>query len=181
MNNFTEQFATSNKSNLEAVEGLATTAYAGVEKLVELNMASSKAILSESFAHAHAVLGAKDAQQLIALQTNFIKPMAEKSAAYFQHLQSIATGTGSEISKALEAKTAEAQKAFGGVVENLAKNAPAGSEAAVAALKSALTAGQNAVETAKTSAKKVVEAAQTNFTAATTQAVDAVKKAANVA
>jgi phasin family protein len=181
MNNFAEQFSTTNQANLQALEGLTTKAYAGVEKLVELNMASSKAILGESFSHVQAIMGVKDAQELIALQTSFIKPMAEKSAAYFQHVQTIATGTGAEFTKAVEAKTSEAQKAFGGAVDQLVKNAPAGTESAVAAFKSALTAGQNAVETAKTSAKKAVEVAQTNFNTAATQAVDAVKKATNVA
>ena len=71
----------------------------------------------------------------------------------------------------------EVQKAFAGAVDNLTKNAPAGSESAVAAFKNALTAGQTAIESAQTQAKKAVETAQSNFAAATTQTVDAVKKA----
>jgi hypothetical protein len=127
------------------------------------------------------VLAAKDPQALMALQSGLVKPLAEKSAAYAQHVQTIFSGTGAEFTKAVEAKTAEAQKAFSGVVENLAKNAPAGTESAVAAFKSAFAAGQNAVESAQTSAKKAVEVAQSNFTAATKQAVDAAKKAVKAA
>jgi hypothetical protein len=127
------------------------------------------------------VLAAKDPQALMALQSGLVKPLAEKSAAYAQHVQTIFAGTGAEFTKAVEAKTAEAQKAFSGVVENLAKNAPAGTETAVAAFKSAFAAGQNAVESAQTSAKKAVEVAQSNFTAASKQAVDAAKKAAKIA
>jgi phasin family protein len=181
MNNIIEQFTAANQANLQTLQGLTTKAFAGAEKLVELNMATSKAILGESFSHAKAVMGAKDAQELLAVQNGFFKPAAEKSAAYFQHVQTIATSTGAEFTKAVEAKTAEAQKAFGGAVDKLAKNAPAGTETAVAAFKSALNAGQNAVETAQSSAKKAIEAAQTSFNTAATQAVDAVKKATNVA
>ena len=181
MNNTAEQFATTNKANVEAFAGLTTQAFAGVEKLVELNMAASKAVLGESFSHVQAVLSAKDPQEVMALQSGLLKPMADKSAAYVQHVQSIVTGSSAEFTKAVEAKTAEAQKAFSGVVENLAKNAPAGTESAVTAFKNALTAGQNAIETAQTTTKKAVEAAQTNFTAAATQAADAVKKAAKTA
>lgn len=181
MNNTTEQFIATNKANLQALEGLASQAFAGVEKLVELNMTASKALLGESFRHIQAVLAAKDAQELMALQTGMFKPLAEKSAAYAQHVQTIISGSGAEFTKALEAKTAEAQKAFSGVVENLEKNAPAGTESAVAAFKNALTAGQNAFESAQTSAKKAVEIAQSNFTAATTQTVDAVKKTSKAA
>lgn len=181
MKNTAEQFIATNKTNLQALEGVTTQAYAGVEKLVELNMAAAKAMLGESFSHVQAVLNVKDAQELLALQAGLLKPMAEKYAAYAEHVQAILAGSSADFTKAVEAKSAEAQKAFADVVENMSKNAPAGTESAVAAFKSALTAGQNAVETAQTSAKKAVEVAHTNFTTATAQAVDAVKKATTVA
>lgn len=181
MQNIIEQFSATNKANLQALEGFTNQAFAGVEKLVELNLAASKATLGESFNHAKAALSAKDAQEFMALQTSLLQPLAEKSAAYAQHVQAIVTDSTAELSKALEAKTAEAQKAFGGVVENLAKNAPAGTETAVAAFKNALSAGQNAVESAQASAKKAVEVVQSNFTAATKQATDAAKKVAKTA
>ena len=180
MKNTAEQFTATNKANLQALQGFTTQAFSGLEKLVELNMAASKAVLEESFAHTQAVLGAKDPKEVLALQSGLLKPLADKSAAYAQHVQAILTGSTADFTKAVEAKTAEAQKAFDGVLENLTKNAPAGSETAVAAFKSALTAGQNAIETAQAQAKKAVETAQATFTAAATQAADAVKKATTV-
>ena len=177
MNNTVEQFIATNKANLQALTGLTTQAFAGVEKLVELNMAASKAALSESFTHVQNTMGIKDPKELLSLQSGLLKPLADKTAAYAQHLQTIVTDSGADFKKAVEAKTAEAQKAFGGVLENLTKNAPAGSETAVAAFKEALSAGQNAFESVQTQAKKAVETAQSNFTAAATQASDAVKKA----
>ena len=177
MNAFTEQFIATNKANLQALQGFTTQAFAGVEKLVELNLAASKAALGETFTHVQSALGAKDAQELLALQAGIFKPMAGKTAAYAQHVQAIVVGSGAEFTKAVEAKTAEAQKAFAGAMENLTKNAPAGSETAVAAFKNAMVAGQNAFESAQTQAKKAIETAQTNFAAAATQATDAVKKA----
>lgn len=181
MKNTAEQFAATNKANLQALEGFTTQAFTGVEKLVELNMAASKAALNESFSHVQAVLGAKDAQELLALQAGLIKPLTEKTAAYAQHVQTIVTGSSAGFTKAVEAKTAEAQKAFGSALENLTKNAPAGSESAVAAFKNAMTASQNALESAQTQAKKAVETAQSNYMAAATLAADAVKKATKVA
>lgn len=181
MNNFAEQFIITNKTNLQALQGFTTQAFAGMEKLVELNLAASKAALGETFSHAQAAMGAKDPQEFLALQAGMFKPLADKTAAYAQHVQAIVTGSGAELSKAVEAKTVEAQKAFVGVLENLTKNAPAGSETAVAAFKNAMAAGQNAFESSQTQAKKVIETAQSNFAAATTQATDAVKKATKAA
>ena len=103
----------------------------------------------------------------------------DKREAYWRQRSDL-MALAEEWRQAVEAKTAEAQKAFDGVLENLTKNAPAGSETAVAAFKSALTAGQNAIETAQAQAKKAVETAQSTFTAAATQAADAVKKATTV-
>lgn len=177
MNTTFEQFTATAKANFQGLQGLSNQAYAGVEKLVELNLATSKAVFGESFSHIQSMLGAKDVQEVLALQSGLLKPIAEKSAAYFQHVQSIATESTSDVTKAVEAKIAEAQNTLGNVVENMAKNAPAGTETAVAAFKSAITAGQNAMDITQASAKKAVEAVQTNFKATAAQAVDAVVKA----
>ena len=181
MNNIIEQFAVANQTNLQSIEGFSTKAFSSVEKLVELNMATTKAIMGESFSHVQALASAKDAQELMALQTSFAQPIGEKAAAYFKHVQSIATSSGAEFTKAFEAKTAEAQKAFGDAVEKIAKNAPAGTEGAVAAFKTALTAGQTAVETAQSSVKKAAETAQAAFNTASTHAIETVKKATKAA
>ncbi len=180
MNNPAEQFAAANKSNLEALESASKKAYAGVEKLVDLNMAASKAALGESFSYAQAVMSAKTPQEFMALQTAFFQPMTEKSVAYFQHVQSIATEGSADFTKQLEAKMAEAQKAIGASVDQMVKNAPAGTETAVAAFQSALNNGQKAVEQTQAAIKKATAAAQANFAAASKQATDLAKKAAKV-
>jgi phasin family protein len=180
MNNPAEQFAAANKANLEAFEGATKKAYAGVEKLVDLNMAASKAALGESFSYAQAVLSVKTPQEFMTLQTGFFQPLAEKSAAYFQHVQSIATEGSAEFVKQFEANMADAQKAIGASVDQLVKNAPAGSETAVAAFQSALSNGQKAVEQTQAAIKKATAAAQANFAAASKQATDLAKKAAKV-
>jgi len=178
MNNPAEQIVAAGQANLQALEGAVTQAFTGVEKLVDLNMAASKAAMGESLSHAKAVLSAKTPQEFMSLQTAFFQPMAEKSAAYFQHVQSIATEGSAEFTQQLEAKMVEAQKAFGASMEQLVKNAPAGSEAAVAAFQSAMSNGQKAVEQTQEAIKKATAAAQTNFAAASKQATDLVKKAA---
>ncbi|MFP8777593.1 phasin family protein [Hydrogenophaga sp. RWCD_12] len=180
MSNPAEQIIAANKANLEAFEGATKKAYAGVEKLVELNMAASKAALGESFSYAQAIMSAKTPQEFMTVQTGFFQPLAEKSAAYFQHVQTIATEGSADFTKQLEAKMAEAQKAIGASVDQMVKNAPAGSEAAVAAFQNALSNGQKAVESTQAAIKKATAQAQANFAAASKQATDLAKKAAKV-
>lgn len=172
-----EQFASANKATVEVWEGLASQAYSGLEKLVELNLAASKSALEDSFGHVQAVLGAKDVQEVIALQTGLIKPLTQKSAAYGQQIYTLAAGTGGEFLKAFEAQATEAKTSFSKAVDDLVKNAPAGTETAVAAFKSAVAAGQSLIETAQKSAKKAMELADANVTAAVDDVVDVAPKA----
>ena len=95
-----EQVIAANKANLETLVGLTNKAFAGVEQLIELNLAAAKAAMSESQQQAQAALTVKDAQQLLALQASLFQPLAEKAVAYNRHLYEIASNTGSDFSKA---------------------------------------------------------------------------------
>ena len=173
-----EQILASHKANIETLFGLTTKAFEGVEKLVELNVTASRAALTEAASHTQAVLGVKDAQELLALQASLFQPLAEKTAAYSRHLYDIASGTGAEFVKAFEAKTADAQKAFTNLVDSAAKNAPAGSETAVAMMKSTVSAANNAFESVQKAVKQASDMAEANFNAVTNTAVNAAKTAA---
>ena len=170
-----EQVVAAQKANVETLFGLTSKAFEGVEKLVELNLQVAKAALGEAAETTRAALSVKDAQELLALQASLFQPLAEKTAAYSRHLYDIASGTGAEFGKAFEAQTAEAQKKFLAVVDNAAKNAPAGSETAVAVFKSAVAAGNNALESVQKAVKQASDVAEANFNAVATQAVNAAK------
>ena len=144
-------------------------------------MTASKAALSEAAGSAHAVLGAKDAQELLALQASMMQPMAEKTAAYSRHLYEIAQGTSAEFTKAFESKAVEAQQAMVGLIDSAAKNAPAGSETAVAMMKSAVAAANNAFESVQKAVKQASDVAEANFNAVSTQAMNAAKTATKTA
>ena len=143
-----EQLVASQKANMETLYGLTAKAFEGMEKLVELN-----------------------------LQASMFQPLAEKAAAYSRHLYDIASGTSAEFSKAFEGKVAEGQAQFAALVDNAAKNAPAGSETAVAMMKSAVAAANNAFESVQKAVKQASDVAEANFNAVTTSATTAAKNA----
>ncbi|MDO9437449.1 phasin family protein [Hydrogenophaga sp.] len=173
-----EQMIAAQKANIETIFGLTQKAFEGVEKLVDLNVQATKAALSESANSTQALLSVKDAQELLALQANLFQPLAEKTVAYSRHLYDIAAGTGAEFSKAAEAQASESQKKFLAVVDNASKNAPAGSETAVAVMKSAVSAANNAIESVQKAVKQATEMAESNFNTVTASAVSASKSAA---
>ena len=170
-----EQLMAAQKANVETLFGLTTKAFEGVEKLVELNVTASKAALSEAAGTTQAVLSVKDAQELLALQAALFQPLAEKTAAYSRHLYDIASSTGAEFGKSFEGEFSAAQKKFLAVVDNAAKNAPAGSETAVAVFKSAVAAGNNALESVQKAVKQATDVAEANFNAVANTAVNATK------
>ena len=67
-----EQVVAAQKANLETLFGLTQKAFEGVEKLVELNLAASRALLAESASQAQTVLNAKDPQEALALQSGLL-------------------------------------------------------------------------------------------------------------
>ncbi|APW46244.1 phasin family protein [Rhodoferax antarcticus] len=172
-----EQVMASQKANMETLLSLTAKAFEGVEKIVELNMAASKAALAESTDNAKAMLSVKDAQELMALQSGLMQPLAEKTAAYSRHLYEITSGTTSEITKAMEGQAAQAQQQFTGLMDTATKNAPAGSEAAVAVMKNAVAAATNALESVQKAVKQATDVAESNFTAMSNTAANTAKTA----
>ena len=170
-----EQVMASHKANVETLMGLTSKAFEGVEKIVELNLSASRAAMAETAEHAKAVLSVKDAQELMALQSGLLQPLAEKTAAYSRHLYDIASGSTAEFAKSFEGQAADAQKSFMGLVDNAAKNAPAGSETAVAVMKSAVAAASNALESVQKAVKQATDVAEANFNAVAATAVNATK------
>ncbi len=176
-----EQFVAAHKANIETLFGLTNKAFEGVEKLVELNLQVAKAAMGEAAETTKAALSVKDAQELMALQAGLLQPAAEKAAAYSRHLYDIAAATSAEVSKVAEETAADAQKKFMAVVDSAVKNAPAGSENAVALVKSAVAAANNAYESVQKAAKQAADVAEANFQAVTSSAVKAAPKARRAA
>lgn len=168
-----EQLLAAHQANLQNLFGLTNKAFEGVEKLVALNLQVTKASLAELSEHARATLSAKDAQELLQLQASLLQPAAEKAAAYSRHLYEIASATGTEVGAVAEAQFADSQKKFAALVDTAVKNAPAGSESAVALVKSAVAAANNALESVHKAAKQAADVAEANFNAINTTAARA--------
>jgi phasin family protein len=171
-----DQIVSFHKANFDTAFGLSSKAFAGAEKLVELNVAASKAALQDAAANAKAALSVKDAQELLALQASVLQPTAEKALSYGRHVYDIASSTGAQFGAAYEAQVAAAQAQYASLIDNIAKNAPAGSETAVAVLKSAVAASGNAYEAAQKAFKQAQELVEQNMAAVSNTAAQTVSQ-----
>ena len=168
-----DQVVAAQKANIETLFGLTNKAFEGVERLVELNLQVAKAALGEAAANTQAALSVKDAQELLTLQAQLLQPSAEKASAYARHVYDIATATGAEVTKVAESQFADAQAKVAGLVDTASKNAPAGSESAMALMKSAMSAASTAYESVSKATKQATDLAEANFQALSNSAVKA--------
>ena len=171
MDNTVEQFASANKAQFETALTLANTVFASAERFAALNLSTARAVIDEAVANAKAALGAKDIQEQISLQAGLTQPAIEKAAAYSRSVYEISSQTQEEISKIVEAQFAEVNKNVADALDKAAKNAPAGSDVAVAAVKSAIAAANSAYGSMSKAAKQVVDIAGANVAAATSAAI----------
>jgi len=161
----TEQFAAANKATVDSLLSVANTALASAERIAALNLNTARAALEDTVSGVKSVLGAKDPQEALAVQSALAKPSVEKAVAYTRSVYEITSETQQELAKMIEAQFGDFQKSMAGMIEKATKSAPAGSEGAVAAIQSAIAAANSAFGNMTSVAKQFSEAAQANMAA----------------
>ena len=185
MTTYTEQFSAAAKANAEAqialFNQLASKTFEGVEKLVDLNLKAAKSSLEETQAAAQKLFSAKDPQEFFTLTSSHAQPTLEKSVAYGRHLSGIFSSTHAELTKAAEAQIAEVNRKVVALIDEAAKNAPAGSEQAISILKSTIGNLSAGYEQFTKNAKQAAEVLEANVTNAVDQISQAGAKGSRAA
>lgn len=176
-----QQFTAAYQSNLETLFALSQTAFEGVEKIVALNLNVAKANMQDSADKVRQMLSVKDPQELLSWNAQQFQPAAEKAVAYSRLMYDIASTTQAEFVKVAETQMGEANSKFVSLIDAASKNAPAGSETAVAMMKSALAAANSAYDSLSKATKQAVEMTEANVAAATNAAVKTASQAGNAA
>ena len=182
---FPEQLSNATKANLESqfalFSSLTAKTFAGMEKLVELNLSTAKAALENSSASTRQLLAAKDPQEFFSVTSTLAQPNAEKAVAYSRQVASIAADTGAEFTRAAEGQLAEVNRKVISLVDEVTKNAPAGSETYVSAFKTAISNANAGYEQFTKTTKQAAEAIESNMNAAVSQFTQAAGKATSAA
>ena len=171
-----EQLVALNKANLEAAVRFAGIALEGAERMLELQLKTAKSAFADGVQQAKALAEVKDMQELAQLRNNLAQPALDKATSYVKSVYDVASATQAEINKLLEEQVSEFNKQVVTNLDKVVKTAPAGSEVAIATVKSAITAVNSAYDNLSKSAKQFAEMTQANVEAATTQAVNVSKK-----
>jgi len=173
-----DQVVATNKAGVEALIGLAHTQFAAFERLSALTFNATKSAFEDSVAHTKALMNAKDAQEFMNVSAAVAQPALEKVIAYSRNVYDVATQSQSEVTKMVESQAGEMNKSVVSMLDKASKNAPGGSDVAIAAVKSALAAANSAYDSMNKVAKQATELAEANFAAATAVTKQTKKKAA---
>ncbi|AUL48172.1 Phasin (PHA-granule associated protein) [Bordetella trematum] len=176
-----QQILARQKSALNTLVAAQTAMFTGFEKLVDLNLKVVKATLDEVAQKSQQAVDLKDPQDAAAFSTGLVQPSAEKALAYGKHVYDILNSVQSDLAKLAEAQIAEGQEHINEAVEQLSRNAPNGSESAVALIKSSLATANSAYESLTKAAKQAADVAESNLNAATNATFKAASDAAEVA
>ena len=129
-----QQVLANQKASLDKFLAVQGTFFGGFEKLVDLNLKVIKATLDDVAEKSQQAIEVKDAQEALAFTSGLVQPNAEKALAYGKHVYDIVSAVQADLSKLTEDQIAQSQQQVSEAIEQFSKNAPTGSESAVALL-----------------------------------------------
>jgi phasin family protein len=173
-----EQIQAAQSAGFDISCGLAKEGLDGLQKLLELNLRTMKSTLADIQETTRTALAAKDVGELLVQQAGWLQSAAEKAQAYQRELAEISTAVQGDLAKVADAQFEEGKRQVQDAIDNAAKGTPAGSEAALAAWKSALSAGATLFETMQQTSRQAMEAVENNRKTITAAASKSAQQAA---
>ena len=172
-----EQYAELNKSNVDAALKFAKVSFDATERLLGLQLAVSRDALSETAKNSKALSEIRDVQDLTALRGKFAETSTDKWTDYSKAVYEVAQHTQSGFSTLVENQMAEISKNVTAALDKAVKSAPAGSDVAIAAIKSTVNAATAAFDSITKASKQVASFADANVKAAANVTNTAIKSA----
>ncbi|RKE25208.1 phasin family protein [Paraburkholderia sp. BL23I1N1] len=180
MTEFQGQVAAARQANLDFFFGLAGKMLEGEEKLVRLNLETAKTTFADWYQRTQEGLTQKEGQEVTGLQNALALPLAEKVLTYERQVAEIASTMQTQLAEVVNAHYQEVNRLVQRFVENVAQNAPVGSEAAIAFLKQGASLANTTYEDVQGATQQAVEVEQSDLSA-TTEAASEVTEAADLA
>lgn len=160
-----EQLTASHVANLEALRAVGDTAIATTDRLASLHLNAARALLEDMAAFGLSLTSSRESLDLAGLSVA-AQPSLQKSADYGRTLYQILAGAQQEFAKVFDAHFSILNQTIGNTLDKASKNAPAGSDVALVAIKTAIAAANSAYDNINKAAKQVADLAEANVNAA---------------
>jgi phasin family protein len=155
-----DQLTAANEAAINQFTYFAQLSLANVERFTELGLGAARESVAQATAHAQSLAGAKDVQEVIALNSAALEPVMKRAYAYSRTAYETAAETNDEVKRVFEKQTAELNRAAVAALEEAFKYAPAGSESVVDNVKTAIAAAQSAYNNIASINKQVYDTVQ---------------------
>ncbi len=168
-----DQLVAMQKAHVDLYFDLAGKVVDGMAKMTELNMQVARSALVEAQKNMRNALSVTQPSELSTLPAAVTAPVPEKIQSYAHDVLEIASGVLAEFNRVAQAQASAYDERLQTLVDEVGKSAPAGSEAAVAAWKSAIASTSSFYDTMQRSYEQATQAVQSNVAAATEAATEA--------
>ena len=170
---FTQQqdFAALGQANFDKALRLSSIVLAGAERMTNLQLELSRKLLADNAQAVKSLSEIKDPKALAEFQAAQAQPSIDQGLAAARSLYDACVETQNELVSFFEEQVAESNKTVMASLDKFGKNAPAGSDVAVNALKTLLSTTDAAIDNiSKTTKKMGTELAEASVNAATSAA-----------
>jgi phasin family protein len=171
-----EQFAALSKAQFDTVLKTVEFASDHLEKLADVQVKAAKAAYADGVKAVKQLATLKDVAEAAAYSSGLAQPTLEKTTDYAKSVYEVVAGAQAGLASMLEEQVAEFNKTMVVTLDSALKSAPAGSEGAVAAAKSAIHSANTVYESMVKAAKQMAAMTEANIAAVTAQAAPSRKK-----
>jgi phasin family protein len=150
----TEKIVAAQKAAFDSLLSVAHSSLNSIEKFNSLNLSTTRNLFAAQLESIGSLFSAKTPQDILALQKSALQPQIEKIATYARQFHDIATEAHDDFVNVLEGQHAELNDTVSSLLDGYAKSSD-NSSAAVAAVKSAISAANSAFANANKAARQV--------------------------
>jgi phasin family protein len=154
------------RAAVESATRAAKISMDSAERTLNVQIEYARGAVKQATINARAVSQVKDVQELVAVRTRIAENTIENLMGYSRSLYEIASEAQAEYARLAEERMARFQRAVTEGVDQATRSAPAGSDVAVAAIKSQLAATTAAFDTFTKAAKSFASYADAGVPAA---------------
>jgi phasin family protein len=167
----TQDISALGQAQFDKAVRLSSIVLTGAERFANLQLELSRKLLADQAQAFKSLADVKDPKAFAEFQSGLAQPTIDQAFVVARNLYDAAVATQNELTAFVEEQVSENNKTLLTTLDRLAKNAPAGSDVAVSALKSLVNSSSAAFESVTKTAKKVsAEIAEAGVEAATSSA-----------
>ena len=152
-----EQIVKLQKANLAAGLRLAGIASESAERMLDVQLKATRSIFSDGVEQAKILAEARDMNQLAQVRNALAQPALDNAASYVKDVCDVAVATQSEVSRLIEEQVARLSRHLVNGLHQIVTVAPADSEVAVAAVRSAMSVVTSTYDNFSKSARQLAE------------------------